>query len=109
MSEETTTQDTGARPETPAVENRSFSDILKALIGKSVTVVNPESYETAPLGYKLAEGFYRGKVTTAGKDYLVLATVFERKKDVKEPVKQFIPAASIKRISLMPKETVLHL
>lgn len=110
MTEETA-RDTGTRPQeaAPKLEDRAYQDILKALIGKTVTVVNPESYEAAPLGYKLAEGFYRGKVSTVGRDYIVLVTEFERKKGQKEPVKQFIPSDRIKRISLMAKETIVHL
>jgi hypothetical protein len=112
MSEETA-RDTGNRPAEAAApaqaENRSFGDILKALVGKSVTVVNPQSFEAAPVGYKLTDAHYRGKVTALGRDYIVMVTEFEKKKGAKEPVKQFIPTRQIQRISVMPKETFLHL
>lgn len=100
-----------AKPETATVtvEDRDFVDILKALIGKTITVVNPESYEAAPVGYKLTTGFYRGKLTAIGRDYLVMLTEFERKKGNPEPVKQYIPIGHIKRVSLLKSERVLHL
>jgi len=104
MSEET-------QPETasPTMEDRQYLDILRALVGKTITVVNPESYEAAPVGYKITTGFYRGKLTSLGRDYLVMMTEFERKKGAPEPVKQYIPIAHIKRISLLKSERVLHL
>ena len=107
MAEET-------KPETaeatgPTMEDRQFLDILRALVGKTITVVNPESYESAPVGYRLTTGFYRGKLTALGRDYLVMMTEFERKKGSPEPVKQYIPIQQIKRISLMAKETVIHI
>jgi hypothetical protein len=93
----------------PTMEDRQFLDILRAVVGKTITVVNPESYESAPVGYKLTTGFYRGKLTALGRDYLVMMTEFERKKGSPEPVKQYIPIRQIKRISLMKSERVLHL
>ena len=54
MSE--TTQSQGiSKPAAPAAatENRSFNDILRSYVGQMVTVVNPESYEGAPVGYAL--------------------------------------------------------
>ena len=109
MSEQT--EDTGARPEAGGgtIEDRDYVDILKALAGKVVTIVNPESYEAAPMGYRLKEGFYRAKVTAVGRDYIAIITDFERKKTEKERVKQFIPLSRIKRVSLMKSDNVLHL
>ncbi len=106
MTEET---QPAAAPPGATMEDRQFLDILRALVGKSITVVNPESYETAPVGYKLTTGFYRGKLTALGRDYLVMMTEFERKKGSPEAVKQYIPIQQIKRISLMKAERVLHL
>lgn len=112
MSE--TTQDTGKRaaaPATASIENKSYIEIIGALAGKVVTVVNPESYESAPLGFQLKTGFYRAKVMGVGKDYVILKTELETKgKNAgKEPVRQFIPVGRIKRISLLEKERLLHL
>jgi hypothetical protein len=38
-----------------------------------------------------------------------MRTEFERKKGSPEPVKQYIPIAQIKRVSLLKSERVLHL
>jgi hypothetical protein len=107
MTEETQPETKAAPP--PAVEDKHFIDILRALVGKTITVVNPESYEAAPVGYKLTTGFYRGKLTGIGHDYLIMMTEFERKKGSPEPVRQYIPIDHIKRISLLKTERVLHL
>lgn len=95
----------------PIVENKSFQDILRALVGKPVTVVNSESYESAPVGFQIKSGFYRGKVIGLGNDYLILMTEFDVKKKTEdaEPVKQYIPLSRIKRISLMKTDRLLHL
>ena len=111
---ETKQQDKGERVAASApasIENRSYIEILGALAGKVVTVVNPESYESAPLGFQLKTGFYRAKVMGVGKDYVILKTELEKKgKDAgKEPVRQFIPIGRIKRISLLEKERLIHL
>ena len=104
-------QDAGAKTPAPAIEDRSFHDVLKAFLGKVVTVVNPESYEDAPVGVQLRVGFYRAKLVGVGTDYLVLATKFVKtgKSKGEEPVKQYLPSARIKRLSVMKTELVLHI
>ena len=95
----------------PAAEDRDFADILRSLVGKVVTVVNPESYEHAPLGFTLKAGFYKAKVASLGNDYFVLITEHKKAgKDAgKEPVKQFLPFGVVKRISLMKSECLIHI
>jgi len=109
MLEETRPETVPEKKAPAKMEDKGFQDILKALIGKTVTVVNPESYEAAPMGFKLGEGYYRGKLTGLGRDYLVMMTQIERKKGVAEPVKQWIPMGRIKRISILKSEPILHL
>ena len=93
------------------VENKSFQDILRALVGKPVTIVNSESYESAPVGYQIKSGFYRCKVIGLGNDYLILMTEIDvrKKSDDAEPDKKYIPLSRIKRISLMKTDRLLHL
>ena len=95
----------------PNVENKSYVDIIRGLVGNLVTVVNPESYEGAPVGYALRTGFYKAKVTAAGEDYLVLVTEFtpSGRKVEKEPVKQYVPLRRVKRVSMTKSERILHL
>ena len=92
-----------------ATDDRSFAEYLKALVGKVVTIVNPESYEDAPIGHQIRASFYRAKVTGMGSDYLKVQTEYVHKSKEKEPVKQFIPLDKIKRISMMKEERILHL
>ncbi len=93
----------------PTMENTSFQEVLRALVGKTVTIVNSESYESAPMGHQLRTGFYRAKVAGLGQDFMILLTEFaDRGKDA-EPVKQYIPLSGIKRISMMKSERLLHI
>ena len=97
---------TSAPPKLP----ESFLAILEGFVGKVVTVVNPESYEDAPIGHTLTTGFYRAKVVGIGSDFLVVATEYVHKgAKGKEPVRQFIPLHRVKRISLMKTERLIHL
>jgi hypothetical protein len=98
----------------PQLEDRSFHDLLAGLIGSVITVVNPESYEHAPMGRQLKAGFYKAKLVTMGKDYLVLITEDVRQgkrgeEPTKEPVKQFIPISRVKRFSHMKSDRLIHL
>mgnify|MGYP007059598564 CR=1 FL=1 len=63
------------------------------------------------MGQRLTTGFYRAKVVNVASDYITVATAFVRQRGEKskEPVKQFIPLASIKRISLMKTDRLVHL
>ena len=95
----------------PAVEQKHYAEIVRSLMGKTVTVANPESYEDAPVGHTLKVGFYRAKITGGGIDYLVAMTEYKHagKAGGVEPVKQFIPFSKIKRVSVLKSEIVLHL
>jgi hypothetical protein len=113
MSEKTQDEIT---PQASAREDdRDFRELLKSLIGQMVTIVNPESYEDAPVGHQIRSGFYRAKPVGLGRDYLILATEFVRvgtkasPDKQKEPVKQYIPISRIQRISIMANERLIHL
>jgi hypothetical protein len=97
------------KPE-PTIDDKTFIDLIKGLLGKTVTIVNPESYEHAPVGFTLKAGFYRAKVSGMGRDYVILVTEMKKgKTDAGEPVKQFLPFAQIKRISLMKTDRLIHI
>ena len=94
----------------PVVEDKVFLDLIKALLGKTVTIVNPESYEHAPVGFTLKAGFYRAKVTGMGRDFLTLVTEMKKGRESNgEPVKQFLPIKQVKRISMTKTERLLHI
>ena len=103
-----------SRPSTSApqtsTERGHWQDLLKSLLGKTVTMVNPESYEEAPVGHQIRAGFYRAKPVGLGRDYLVVATDFVHgRAGQKEAVRQYIPFAQIKRVSVMKSEVLIHL
>ena len=110
MSETTKEQGT-VKPFTPVTESRDYIEIVKSLMGQIVTIVNPESYEDAPVGHQIRAGFYRAKLIGLGNDYVILATelVHTGKESAKEPVRQYIPLAKIKRISILKGEKLLHI
>jgi hypothetical protein len=108
------TQDQGTVKSAPVTENRTFQELLKSLIGHVVTIVNPESYEDAPVGHQIRAGFYRAKPIGMGQDYLIVATEFTHSAggaaaQSKEPVRQYIPVSQIKRISILKTERLIHI
>lgn len=94
-----------------AASLQTFSSVLKALVGKIVTVANAESYEDAPIGHRLGAGFYDAKVLEVRADFIILATQFHhaRGQGDDEAVSQYIPLGRIKRVSVMKSEKILHI
>jgi len=103
--------DAAPEQESATTEARSFHDVLKGLVGKPVTVVNPESYEDAPVGHTIKASFYKAKVTGMGSDYITVITEFKQagKGAAVKPVKQFMPIDRIKRISVLKGEVLIHI
>ncbi|MDP6850580.1 MAG: hypothetical protein QGH51_02155 [Planctomycetota bacterium] len=97
--------------DTKSAPPKSFTDILKALVGQIVTISNPESYEEAMAGHRLAADFYKSKVLQVTPEYIVTVTEFKHTKGKvpKEPAKQFIPIHAIKRVSVMKSEKIIHI
>jgi hypothetical protein len=97
------------------LEQRAFIDVLRTFLGKVVTIVNPESYEDAPLGHNIRKGWYPARAVGLGQDYLILVTEYKHKHKPDghvagaEPVKQYIPVHRIKRVSVMQQELLIHL
>lgn len=97
---------------TPIEEDRDYKSVLQSLVGKRVTVVNPESYEPVPMaGFQLKAGNYTGAVVGWGRDFLIFQTLvtMAKKEGGQQPVKQYIPIERIKRISAMKAGIVLHI
>jgi len=99
----------------PALEARTFRDVLRSLVGHAVTVVNSESYEDAPVGHQIRAGFYPAQLAGLGEDYLVLVGQYvhspgaARSAPRTEPVRQYVPIAHVKRISILRSERLLHI
>ncbi len=110
--EATSGQQTGPTAAAPAAEKNSFSDVLQSLLGKVVMFVNAESFEEGGLGYTLEAGWYRGKLTSIGTDYLTIMSEFKHgvgKKATKEPIKQYVPKDKIKRITVMKSQVLVQI
>ena len=90
---------------------QTYRDVLETMAGKMITVVNPESLEEAPTGYQLTRGFYRAKVLSVADDHvcIVVEFVHRRGNKGKEPVKQYLPIARIKRVTVSKTEIFLHI
>ncbi|MFG0320166.1 MAG: hypothetical protein ACF8XB_23035 [Planctomycetota bacterium JB042] len=108
MSEQPAAERTAEKVSNPV---ETLADVLKSLHGKVVTMVNPESLEDAPMGYQLTTGFYRAKILGVTDQLLTVATelVHKGREGTKEPVKQFIPLARIKRISFAKSDILVHI
>ena len=115
-------QGTEANPNIPAETGRHgaaktsarrgpWADVLGSLLGKTVTIVNSESYEEAPVGHQIRAAFYPARPVAIGEDYLVISTEFVhlRHGGEKESMRQYIPLARIKRVSVMKSGILVHL
>jgi hypothetical protein len=107
----TEAQDTLQPQAKPVRDDRTFADLFAPMLGKLITVVSPESFEDAPVGRQLKSGFYRAKLVGLGHDYLTLLTEYQHRGNQprKEPAKQFIPLRSVKRLSMMKSELIVHI
>ena len=130
------TESQAATQDAPQVieEHRDYIDVLRGLVGKKVTIVNPESYEALPAGgSELRESHYTGEIKGFGNDYFIFDTVLSAKYFVelvadtnvrvgraetqtsgemdRKPVQQYIPIARIKRLSLVKdsEQLLIHL
>ena len=105
--------DAQAAPEAPAqLQHADYKSVLQALVGKKITVVNPESYEAKPMaGFQLKEGYYEGKITGVGEDYVLFLTTvtLSKKEGGHQAVQQFIPIDRVKRVSAMKGAIILHI
>ncbi len=96
----------------PAIENKRFVEILHGMLGKVVLFVNAESFEEGGLGYTLEAGWYRGKLTGIGTDYLSIITEFKHgvgKSASKEPITQYVPIDKVKRVTVMKTQVLIHI
>jgi hypothetical protein len=107
-----------AKPKTfkPAGRSKdSIEGLLQSLVGRPVTVVDPESFEEAAVGYRIRAAIYRAELTAVGEDYAVLTGKFVHRGagvhngGAKEGIRHYVPLGMIKRISILAKEPIIHL
>jgi hypothetical protein len=111
MTEETREATEEAEAATHSEAPRSIRGVLERLVGKIVTVVNPESYKKTPIGFTIDKETYRAKVRALHEDCVEIRTEFvvDPRKGAKEVTAQFIPIVQIKRISIRQTDRYIHL
>jgi hypothetical protein len=90
------------------VSGHDFRSILKSWEGSEITVINPESFKSTPLGLGLGFQSYTAKLSEVGEDYIKLSYT-AIKKDVQTDVEQVVPISLVKRISVWGEERLVHL
>jgi hypothetical protein len=90
------------------MSGHDFRSILKSWEGSEITVINPESFKSTPLGLGLGFQSYAARLAEVGEDYVKLAYT-AIKKDVQTDVEQVVPIALVKRISVWGGERLIHL
>lgn len=90
------------------MSDHDFKSILKSWEGSEISVINPESFKSTPLGLGLGFQSYTATLAMVGEDFIkLLYTAI--KKDVQTDVEQVVPIALIKRISVWGGEKLIHL
>ncbi len=93
----------------------SFERLLRSLVGKTVTVIDPESYEEAPVGHRIQAAIYKAQLLGVGDDYITLASQFVHRGpgavngSKRETIRHYVPLDRIKRVSLLAKQAMIHL
>ena len=90
----------------------SIYDVLHALVGRDVTIVNTHALVGGPTG-KLAidHAVYAGKIRAVTEELLVVFTDFDAKGrgEHPEPAKEFIPIHHVNRVSVIKGQTNIHI
>lgn len=90
------------------MSGHDFKSILKSWEGSEITVINPESFKSTPLGLGLGFQSYTAKLAEVGEDFVKLSYT-AIKKDVQTDVEQVVPIGLIKRISVWGGERLIHI
>jgi hypothetical protein len=93
------------------MEAKTMEEILKALEGQVVTVVNPESYVRTLTGYKIDMETYPAKIVSYKDGTVKILTEFVRDphKKEKDKIFQFIRIEQIKRVGVGKAERFIFL
>ena len=93
------------------MEAKTMAEVLSAMEGKIVTIINPESYIRTLTGYKIDMETYNAKIVSFKVDTLQIMTEFTRDvhKKEKDRIFQFIRIERIKRLGLSKTERFIFL
>ena len=103
---------------TPGPSSRTqegpFVKLLASLVGRTVTVIDPESFEEAPIGHQIRPASHRMKLTEMLADHIVLVGEFVHHRPggprdgKKGHVTHYVPITKIERVSLLDGELLIH-
>lgn len=93
------------------MDAKTMDDILTALIGQIIMVINPQSYVRTLTGYEVDVETYNAKVISYEGNTLKILTEYMRDphKKSKEKVYQFIPLQQIRRVTVSKTERFITL
>jgi hypothetical protein len=95
------------------VEVESFRDALDRLVGKTVTIVDPECFKPGPVGLQMTASHYRAKVLGVDDECMVAVhqEVIPRgkRKGEKDAITQWVPLDRVKRIAISKSRKLIHL
>jgi hypothetical protein len=88
-----------------------MEEVFKTLVGKVVTVVNPESYIRTLTGFTIDKETYNGKVISyeEGTLKLFIEYIYDPHKKIKEKMFEFIHVDHIKRVAISKPERLIFL
>jgi hypothetical protein len=87
---------------------QTIKEVLGEWVGKTATVVNPQSYQKTALRETLGLETYEVQIKAVGDDH-VLVGFDSLKTDHPEHVEQYIPFHDIRRISVWGDERYIQL
>ncbi len=93
------------------MDAKSIDEMLKALEGQVVTVINTQSYIRTLTGYKIDVETYKAKIVSYADRSLKILTEYVRDphKKAKEKVFQFVPIEQVKRVTISQSERFITL
>jgi len=86
----------------------NFAQILKGWEGKSLTIINPQSYTVSRITDGISFESYTVTLTMVSDDYIKVAFA-HKKKEEEQPVEQYIPIHWIKRASSWGEQYYIQL
>ena len=89
-------------------KGKSFAEVLKAWEGKSVTIINPQSYTVSKITDGISFESYTATLTAVSEDHIQV-TFAHKKREQEQPVNQFIPMRWIKRASNWGEQNYIQL
>ncbi len=85
-----------------------FVDVLKSWEGKTVTIINPQSYTVSKITDGISFESYSATLSVVADDY-IRVTFAHKKQNDEQPVEQIVPLQWVKRVSLWGDQHYIQL